>query len=279
MWKKAAAVVLGLLTFFCCYPVVFIITGVFMGDQELQKNLAVVLQGGNGYAHWSILPWTPTLKNIIEILLDTPQFFVMFWNSVKTTGGVLFGQILIAAPAAWGLSKYRFPMRRLLFFLYIILMMMPFQVTMLSSYLVLKELNILNTLWALILPGIFSTFSVFIMHNAFCAVPDALLEAARIDGAGEWRIFVSIGMPVGLPGVISAGVLAFLEYWNLVEQPMTFLEDQSLWPLSLFLPQIGAENVGMAFAASVLTLIPSMIVFFAGAEYLESGISSLGLKE
>ena len=131
----------------------------------------------------------------------------------------------------------------------------------------------------LIFPGIFSTFPVFIMFNFFRGIPPAVIEAARIDGAREWDIFLKIGIPLGKGGIIASLVLEFLEYWNLIEQPMTFLNDKTKWPLSLFLPAIRGENVGFAFAVSVITLIPAALVFFAGHEYLEQGIASLGIKE
>lgn len=250
-----------------------------MGTEELTENLSAVLSGGNGYVSWSLLPMTPTLHSYIEVLLDSPEFFVMFWNSIKIAVGILLGQCLISIPAAWGFARFKFRFHKVLFFLYIILMMMPFQVTMLSNYLVMNELKLMDTLWAIILPGIFSTFPVFIMFNFFRGIPETLLEAARIDGAGELLIFLKIGIPLGQSGIISAIVLGFLEYWNLIEQPMTFLKDKTLWPLSLFLPNIGTDQLQMAFAASVITLIPSVLVFAAGHDYLEQGIASIGIKE
>ena len=150
--------------------------------------------------------------------------------------------------------------------------MMPFQVTMLSNYLILKQLKLLDTLASLIFPGMFSTFPVFIMFNFFRGIPPAVIEAARIDGAREWDIFLKIGIPLGKGGIIASLVLEFLEYWN-------FLNDKTKSPLSLFLPAIRGENVGFAFAVSVITLIPAALVFFAGHEYLEQGIASLGIKE
>ena len=103
-------------------------------------------------------------------------------------------------------------------------MLMPFQVTMVSGYLVADAMGIMDTFWAIILPGVFSTFPVFIMAKGFDAVPIALLEAASIDGAGPLRTFFHIGVPLGVPGILSAAVLGFLEAWNAIEQPMTFLK-------------------------------------------------------
>ena len=174
---------------------------------------------------------------------------------------------------------YRFPFRRLLFTLYIVLMLMPFQVTMLSSYLVLDRLRLMDTQAAVILPAIFSTFPVFLIYRGFCSIHPGLLEAGRIDGAGELGLFVRIGLPLGSSGILSAFVLGFLEYWNMIEQPLTFLKSKELWPLSLYLPEIGLTQAGFAFAASVVTLIPAVFVFLLGQDYLEQGIAMSGLKE
>lgn len=276
MFTKTGLIVLA---FVFCYPVLFLLTGSFMSQSELAENLGPVLGEATGYAGWSFFPQNPTLKHYIEVLLDSPEYFVMFWNSIKVVLGTLVGQCIIAIPAAWGFAVFKFKLKKSIFFLYIILMMMPFQVTMLSNYLVLKQLKLLDTLASLIFPGIFSTFPVFIMFNFFRGIPPAVIEAARIDSARERDIFLKIGIPLGKNGIIASLVLEFLEYWNLIEQPMTFLNDKTKWPLSLFLPAIRGENVGFAFAVSIITLIPAALVFFSGHEYLEQGIASLGVKE
>ena len=162
--------------------------------------------------------------------------------------------------------------------MYIVLMLIPFQVTMLSSYLVLNRLHLLNTYGAVILPAVFSTFPIFLSYGGFCEIPEELLDAARLDGAGELELFFRLGLPLGKAGILSAMVLGFLEYWNLMEQPMAFLENAALWPLSLYLPQITLSRAGFAFSASVITLIPSVFVFAFGQDYLEQGIIYSGLK-
>lgn len=277
--KKAGIIFLLFLTGIMFFPVVFLITGSFMGQQELKDLLGPVIQEGSGYASWRMIPRYPTMRSYVKILLDSPAFFVMFWNSVKLTFGVLLGQLLVGVPAAWGFAKYHFPGKKFLFTIYIVLMMMPFQVMMLSNYLVLDRLQLLDTLSGIIFPAVFSTFPVFIMYRFFESVPDFLMEAARLDGAGELKLFFLAGLPLGSPGVISAMVLGFLEYWNLMEQPMAFLKTKEKWPLSLFLPNIGMDQAGMAFGASVIVLIPAMLVFLAGQDYLEQGIISTAVKE
>lgn len=272
--------------FFCfllagiaCYPILFLLTGSLMADTELSSLLGPILKGSKGYASFRMLPMMPTLRHYIGLLLDSPEFFVMFWNSVRLTAGILAGQVLVGVPAAWGFAKYRFPLKKTVFTLYILLMMMPFQVTMLSNYLVLDRLHLLNTHAGIILPAAFSTFPVFIMYRFFCGVPDSILEAAQIDGAGPLQIFLHIGLPLGSAGVVSAIVLSFLEYWNLIEQPLTFLQDKRLWPLSLYLPNISLDRAGIAFTASVTALFPAVLIFLSGQDYLEQGIIASAIKE
>ncbi|EET58781.1 ABC transporter, permease protein [Marvinbryantia formatexigens DSM 14469] len=279
MKNKMILLPLILLAVICCYPVFFLLTGALMDSAELKERLGPVLGSSGGFVSWTLLPQYPTMQNYVELLLDTPEFFVMFWNSVKLTAGVLAGQLLVGVPAAWGFARFEFPLRRWLYMLYVILMMMPFQVRMLSDYLVLDSLNLLDTHLGIILPAVFSTFPVFIMYRFFRSIPEAVIESAKLDGAGSLQIFVYIGLPLGAGGIVSALVLNFLEYWNLIEQPLTFLKDKTLWPLSLFLPNIGLEQAGIAFTSSVVTLIPSVFVFLLGQDYLEQGIAAAAVKE
>lgn len=262
-----------------CAPLLFLLSGSVMSRYELTQSLLPLMVENEQMIKWHFFPDYPTFQHYIRILFQMPQFFVVFWNSMKIVAWILAGQLLIAVPAAWAFAVYPFRFRKLLFTLYIVLMLMPFQVTMLSSYLVLDRLHLMNTHGAIILPAVFSTFPVFLIYRGFCDLPKGLIEAARIDGAGEWMIFWKLGLPLASGGILSAAVLGFLEYWSLIEQPMAFLEDQSLWPLSLYLPEISLEQAGYSFVASVITLIPAVFVFLSGREYLEQGIVASALKE
>ena len=262
-----------------CIPVLILITGSIMGEGELNLYLAPVLMEKETLSGWKLIPDYPTFSHYGKLLFMTPQCFVLFWNSVKLVGCILAGQLLVGVPAAWAFAVYRVKGSRALFALYVVLMLLPFQVTMLSSYLVLNRLNLINTHGAVILPAVFSAFPVFLCYNGFRGIPPQFLEAARIDGAGEMTIFLKLGLPLDKGGLLSALVLGFLEYWNLMEQPMAFLQDKALWPLSLYLPEITLAQAGSAFCASVITLIPAVFVFMFGQDYLEQGIIYSGLKE
>ncbi|MDE7284192.1 MAG: carbohydrate ABC transporter permease [Lachnospiraceae bacterium] len=277
--KEIITIALLLPALFTFLPIILLITGSVMGNDELRRYLSPVFSDGLEFISWKLVPDYPTFENYGRLLFITPQFFVLFWNSIKMTACILAGQLLIGVPAAWAFAVYKVKGSRVLFVLYVVLMLLPFQVTMLSSYLALKRLELLDTQMAVILSAVFSTFPIFLTYGGFRCIPQQLFEAARIDGAGEIGIFLRIGLPLGKSGLLSAMVLGFLEYWNMMEQPMAFIEDKSLWPLSLYLPEITWARAGYAFVASIITLIPAVFVFVWGQDYLEQGIIFSGLKE
>lgn len=278
--RKAVWILLIVLALLAVYPVIFLSAGSLMGADELEDCLGAVVSGAEGYASFPVLPKYPTLQHFVEVLLDSPEFFVMFWNSILITFGVLGGQFVAGTMAAWGFARYEFPCKRGIFLLYIVLMLLPFQVLMLSDYLLLDRLRLLDSLWAVILPGMFSTFPVFIMYRFFAEIPDSLIESARLDGAREWQLFWYLALPMGSSGIIAALVLGFLEYWSLIEQPLTFIKDKSKLPLSVFLPDLTMTGkAGFLFAVSVVTFLPAIIVFMRGRDYLEQGIMAGAVKE
>ena len=260
-------------------PLWMLLNGALSSTAELGARLSGVLGEGEALASWPLLTLRPTLKHVVELLIDTPEFYVVFWNSVLQAVPSVLGQVLVAAPAAWALAQYRFPGKRALRWLYIVLMILPFQVTMASGYLVLNAMDLVDTHFAIILPAVFAAFPVFIMTKFFEKIPPSVIEAARMDGAGEWTLFVTVGLPLGLPGILSAALLGFVECWNAVEQPITFLRTPSLYPLSIFLPQTTVENAGVSFVCAIITLLPAALLFLYGQSYLEEGIIASGVKE
>lgn len=271
--------ILFLLALLVWTPLWMIMTGALTPTSEIRARFSGVLGASSELAQWSILPDRITLRHVVELLLDTPEFFQVFWNSCLQVFPAVVGQVLVGAPAAWALSQLRFRGKKTLLRLYIVLMILPFQVTMASSYIVLSRLNLIDTPWAIILPSVFSAFPVFIMTKFFAGIPREMLEAARIDGAGEWGVFVRVGLPLGLPGILSAALLGFVEGWNAVEQPVTFIKSASLLPLSVFLPATTVENAGVTFVCAMIALMPAVLIFLFGQQYLEQGIVASGIKE
>ena len=167
-------------------PVAVLLSGAITDSYEMMEDLGSLIRKTQEFISWRFIPEYPSFTNYVRLLFRSPEFYVLFWNSVFMVG--------------------------------------------------------------------------------------------RIDGAGEWALFWKLGLPIGKGGLLSAMVLGFLEYWNLMEQPMAFLKDASLWPLSLYLPQITLSQAGFAFCASVMMLIPAVFVFALGQDHLEQGIIYSGLK-
>lgn len=271
-------VVVGLGISFCI-PVIILLCGSLVDEIEWAERIGPMILDNEQYIEWNWIPDYPTLVNFKELLFFRPQFLTLFWNSIGMVLLILVGQLVVGLPGAWSFAVYHFKGKRILFSLYVILMILPFQVTMLSKYLVLCRLGLMNTGWAVILPAVYSTFPVFLFYRGFCGLKREILEAARMDGASEWRIFWEMGIPLAKGGILSALVLSFLECWNMMEEPMAFLKDKSLWPLSLYLPEIGIEQAGMACCASIITLTVSLFIFVLFKDYLEMGIVSSALNE
>lgn len=207
----------------------------------------------------------------LQVLLDEPAFHVLLSNSAFIAAGTALGQALVAPPAAWVLARASFPGRRLIIALYGLLLVLPFQALLLPNYLALCALGIDNTLWAVVAPGVFSTFPLLVMVVVFRAVPQNLLDSARLDGAGEGAVFLHLGLPLASPGIFAGLLLGFFESWNAVEQPAAFLKDPALWPIALFAPTSAPEAAALMGAAAVLAAVPGLLLFIAGLRFLDEG--------
>lgn len=171
---------------------------------------------------------------------------------------------MVAVLASYGFTRYRGRIKEIIFFIYIILMLMPYQVTLVPNYLVSNWLHLLDTRWAIWLPGIFSPFAVYLLTKFMRRIPISVIEAAQIDGAGEWQIFRRICLPLCKGCLCSVAILVFIDYWNMVEQPLILLSDDTMHPLSVFLSKIKNGEIGLAFAVATIYMIPTLLVFLYG---------------
>lgn len=265
-------------------PIVLTITNSFMASSEISSNygsvFAVSETGGKVYisekVNLKFIPDMVSFSQYITVLFKSPDYLLKFWNSVILVGPIVVFQLLVASLASYGFARYRGRIREIVFFLYIILMLMPYQVTLVPNYLVSDWLNLLDTRWAIWLPGIFSPFAVFLLTKFMRRIPESVIEAAKIDGAGEWQIYRKICMPLCKGAVFSAAILVFIDYWNMVEQPLILLTDAQMHPLSVFLSKINAGEIGLAFAVATIYMVPSLFIFLYGEEYLVDGITYQG---
>lgn len=270
-------------------PIILTITNSFMTETEITTNYGVIFGSGSeqdsGGAVTTYISETVNLKFIPDmvsfgqyftVLLNSPSYLLKFWNSVFLTVPIVIFQVALASLAAYGFARYRGRKREIIFFSYIILMLMPYQVTLVPNYLVNKWVNLLDTRWAIILPGIFAPFSVFLLTKNMRRIPKSFIEAAQLDGAGEWQIFSRVCLPMCKGAIVSVAMLVFIDYWNMVEQPLIMFSDAEMYPLSVFLSEINSGEVGVAFAVAVIYMVPTLLMFLWGEEYLEEGITYSG---
>jgi len=265
-------------------PIILTITNSFMAASEISANYGSVFEttesGGKVYisekVNLKFIPDMVSFSQYITVLFKSPEYLLKFWNSVILVGPIVLFQLIVATLASYGFARYRGRIREIIFFMYIILMLMPYQVTLVPNYLVSDWLNILDTNWAIWLPGIFSPFAVFLLTKFMRRIPTSVIEAAQIDGAGEWQIYRQICMPLCRGAICSAAILVFIDYWNMVEQPLILLTDVEMHPLSVFLSRINKGEIGLAFAVATIYMVPSLLVFLYGEEYLVDGITYQG---
>ena len=227
----------------------------------------------SGSTSYGLFPIEWSLQGWKEVLWNRPHYLAKFWNSMGLAAAIVLGQVLISCLAGYGFSKFRFQGKEALFFLVILLMMMPYQVTLVSNYLMLDKLNLVGSKWSLILPGVFSPFGVFLLRQVFDTCPNELLEAARLDGAGNLRILFHILVPRCRAGVISLGILSFIDAWNMVEQPIVYLKSGYDYPLSVFLTRMDGQNLGVLCTCGVLAALPVVLLFLFYDRELTEGVT------
>ena len=269
---------------FFLLPIVLTITNSFMSSTEISANYGKIFSSvddtkGREYigekVNLKFIPDMVSFEQYWNVLLKSPDYLLKFWNSVLYVVPITVFQLVVASLAAYSFTRFSGKKKTILFFAYIVLMLMPYQVTLVPNYLVSKWLHILNTRWAVWLPGIMSPFSVYLLTKFMKRIPTGIIEAAKMDGAGEFRICI----PLCKGALFSAAILVFADYWNMVEQPLILLNDSDLHPLSIFLSRINSGETGLAFAAAVIYMVPNLLLFFYGENYLVEGISSQnGLK-
>ena len=264
-------------------PTVLTITNSFMSQTEINANYGVVFNSVTDSktfisktVNLKFIPDIVSFSQYFSVLFKTPDYLLKFWNSAILTVPIVIFQTVVALFASYGFSRLTGKLKEIIFFVYIILMLMPSQVTLVPNYLVAEKLGLLDTRWAIILPGIFSPFAVFLLTKAMKRIPKTYFEAAMLDGANEFQIFTSICYPMVRSAVFSVLMLVFIDYWNMVEQPLILLSDESMHPLSVFLSKINSGDTGLAFAVAVIYMMPSLLMFLYGEDYLVEGITYSG---
>jgi len=224
---------------------------------------------------------SPTLDPLRR-LLDGTAYLRAAWNSFIIAVLATLGNMLLCPLAGYAFAKHRFPGRDRIFFLLLSTMMVPGAVLLVPNFLLARDFGWINSYWPLIVPGLASTFYVFLARQFISKIPKDLIQAARVDGCSEWRIFFQIILPLCRPLLASIGILTFLGSWNGFIGPMIYLLDEDRYTIPLVISMLqgrfgGQENVQMA--GSLLSIVPALIFFFIFQKQIVSSFANSGLKE
>lgn len=227
------------------------------------------------------LPEQPTLRNYEELVgrLNLPVFFL---NSVIVASAVTVGNLVFCSMFGFALAKLRFPGRDLLFRLVIATLLIPGSVTLIPLFILVSSLGLVNTYPGLFLPFVAGAFGVFLMRQFMLGIPDELIDAARVDGANEYRIFWQIVLPISGPALATLGILTFLGSWNGFLWPLVVAQSENLYTLPVALATFSrgqnATDYGLLMAGSFVIIVPILIVFVALQRFITRGIAMTGIK-
>jgi multiple sugar transport system permease protein len=228
------------------------------------------------------LPAEPRFSNYVR-LLDVMPLPTLYGNSLFVTSATTIGVLITSSLAGYAFAKYEFPGKNLLFMAILATMMVPSFVTLIPVFFVVRQLGWINTYQGLIVPGIISAYGIFLMRQFISTLPDELLDAARIDGASEPRIYIAIVLPLIAPALATLGTFTFIGSWNAFLWPLLIINDRALQTLPLGLNQLRtfaseARNLDLLMAGTTLSVLPSLILFVFLQRYFIRGIALTGLK-
>ena len=269
-------------------PIFVVFTNSFMSSFEILTRYTHVVRPGNmlyllpgndvvHFVRMTMVPNFATLGQYGSLLFEHQGYLGRFWNSVALAVPIIVGQVVIAAPAAYAFEMSQFRRKEAVYFIYIVVMLMPLHVALVPNFLMAGHLGIQDSRLAIILPGTLNPFGVFIMRQFLRGLTRDYIEAAHMDGAGHVRVVAQIVTPLFKPAVAALMMLTFVDSWNMVEQPRIF-PDALREPLSVYLGQMAAAYPNIIFAASFLYLLPPVLVFLYGQEHMVEGIQLSGIK-
>lgn len=253
---------------------IFLLMGSFMKDEELNSAYGMIKDGNDvmKFASLHLLPSDFSLSQYKQTLWSTSDFWFYFWNSMFYSIPILIGTIVVSVLGGYAFAKFNFPFRRFWLAIFIIVMMIPYQVMLSPTLIIMNNIGLLNTRISIILPNIFSPFGTYLIYQFMCGIPDETIEAAKVDGAGSLRILLKIVLPQVKGGIASLAILNIIDTWNLVEQPVMFLKNEFKYPLSAALSYFQSQDIGTSFVCGVVFILPLMLLFLIGKDHMIAGI-------
>lgn len=266
--RVALTILLLLLAVVCVFPFLWMVSASFKNEADVMEFPIKLIPD-------------PVNKNNYRTVWLKSSFPSYYLNSVFVTAVVMVGSLALSTVAAYGFSRFRFRGKKIIFAVYMATLMVPVQVTLLPKYIYFGFLRINNTFWALILPGIFSAYNVYLMRQYFDAVPAELTEAAEIDGAGYFRVFWQICFPLVRAGFVTMLLFQFTWTWNDYINPLIYCNKESLLTLTVGLQRFQQSNsthYALVMAGCTLALAPLIILFLFTQKYYIESFATSGVK-
>lgn len=269
--KSLYTIVIGTLCILVVYPFVWMIVSSFKPLNEIHQFPPKLFTSNMSFDNFKVV-----------LFEQTPSFLLYFKNTLITTVVSVLGTMITASMAGYAFAKMEFKYRDKLFLLYLVTMMVPFQVLMVPQFILFKYLGIFNTLLALILPKLFSPLSTFLMRQFYVDIPTSIIEAGRIDGASEAMIFWKLVFPLAKPAMATVVILNFVWRWNDYESPLIFLTDSKYYTLTVgltnFIDEAGVAMDHLIMAGASVAMIPMLIIFLICQRYMIDGLTSGSVK-
>ena len=268
-------------TIITIFILLFVISSSFMSMSEIQFRYGAVDTGNNmeQYANYKFFPNKITLEQYKVAFWLTSDFWYYFQNSLKICIPILIGTVTISTLGAYGFAIYRFKGNKILFRIMVLIMMLPYQILLIPQFVAMSKLNLLNQNISVVLPNIFGPFGCFLMYQFIKKIPYEIIESARVDGANERKIFTKIMLPQIRNGIFSLIILNVIDTWNLIEQPLLFLNDKFKYPLSLAVSSFSNDGGLVMFSCCVMFTIPVALLFLHCKEYLVTGIKESVIRK
>ncbi|MEN9938948.1 MAG: L-arabinose transporter permease [Chloroflexota bacterium] len=229
--------------------------------------------------------WLPTewhVENYAAVFQSSVPFLMFGVNSLKVTFFVTLGQLISCSMAGFAFARLRFPGRNILFILLLASLMVPGQVTIIPVFIIMRQLGLVDSHLALILPGLTSAFGVFLLRQYFLTLPQDLLDAARIDGAGPWTSFWRVALPLAGPSLAALAIITFNNTWNSYFTPLIFINTWEKMTLPLGITALrgylSAGSPAVVMAAVTMTIAPVLLVFLVAQRWFIEGITQSGIK-
>jgi multiple sugar transport system permease protein len=231
------------------------------------------------------IQWIPErwngFNNYNEVWFGDFPFYIYYWNSIKVAVLTTLVSCVVSALAAYGFSKVNFPAGKWLFIIVLATYMVPPQASLVPQFILYRNIGLFDSHLGLILLGSFSVLGTFMLRQFFMGIHNEYIDAAKIDGAGHWRIFWSIALPIVRPAVATYAILRFIWTWNDYQNPLIFLRTDALYTIQLAMQKfttINGEFYSLIMAAAVSAILPLLIVFIIGQKQVIDGIALGGVK-